>query len=230
MICLLQFYQFFIIKRIKMKNKVLPNRLSFLFAIFISLLIIMNLMGGKITTLFGVSVSVAIFLVPLTFLITDIVSEVYGREVSQKLVYMGMIVIFLTMLITKFFIYLSPNQRYTFNTEYAQIFGSSLRMMLASLLAFGLSQLNDVFVFHYLKKKSRGEKLWLRNNVSTIISQAIDTIVFMLVAFWGISPKFDLYFVLIGLGLPYYLFKVLFALLDTPFVYLGVKWLEKNKE
>ncbi len=187
-------------------------------------------MGGKITTLFGVSVSVAIFLVPLTFLITDIVSEVYGREVSQKLVYMGMIVIFLTMLITKFFIYLSPNQRYTFNTEYAQIFGSSLRMMLASLLAFGLSQLNDVFVFHYLKKKSRGEKLWLRNNVSTIISQAIDTIVFMLVAFWGISPKFDLYFVLIGLGLPYYLFKVLFALLDTPFVYLGVKWLEKNKE
>ena len=213
-----------------MKTKILPNRLAFLFAMFIGLLIMMNLLGGKITTLLGISVSVAIFLVPLTFLITDIVSEVYGREISQKFVYLGMIVIFITMLITQFFIYLPPNARYAFNTEYSQIFGSSLRMMLASLLAFGLSQLNDVFVFHYLKKKTRGKMLWLRNNVSTMISQAIDTTVFMLVAFWGISPKFDLYFVLIGLGLPYYLFKIVFAILDTPLVYLGVKWLEKDKQ
>ena len=213
-----------------MKTKILPNRLALLFAIFIGLLIVMNLMGGKITTFFGISVSVSIFLVPLTFLITDIVSEVYGREISQKFVYTGMVVIFLTMLIAQFFIYLPPNPRFELNQEYSQIFGSSLRIMLASLLAFGLSQLNDVFVFHYLKKKTRGKMLWLRNNVSTMISQAIDTTVFMLVAFWGISPKFDLYFVLIGLGLPYYLFKIGFAILDTPFVYLGVKWLEKEKE
>lgn len=212
-----------------MKSKILPNRLAFLFAIFIGLLILMNLMGGKITTLFSISVSVGIFLVPLTFLITDIVSEVYGREISQQFVYIGMIVIFLTMLVTQFFIYLPPNVRFELNTEYSQIFGSSIRIMLASLLAFGLSQFNDVFVFHYLKKKTDGKMLWLRNNLSTIISQAIDTTVFMLVAFCGISPKFDLYFVLIGLGLPYYLFKIGFAILDTPLVYLGVRWLEKEK-
>ena len=80
-----------------MKSKTLPNRLALLFAIFIGLLITMNLMGGKITTLFGISVSVAIFLVPLTFLITDIVAEVYGEKISRKFVYTGMVVIFLTM-------------------------------------------------------------------------------------------------------------------------------------
>jgi uncharacterized integral membrane protein (TIGR00697 family) len=163
-------------------------------------------------------------------LITDIVAEVYGEKISRKFVYTGMVVILLTMLVTKLFIYLPPNSRFALNEEYSQIFGSSLRMMLASLLAFGLSQLNDVFIFHYLKEKTRGKMLWLRNNLSTMISQAIDTTVFMLVAFWGISPKFDLYFVLIGLCLPYYLFKIGFAILDTPFVYLGVKWLKQEKE
>jgi len=68
--------------------------------------------------------------------------------------------------------------------------------------------------------------LWLRNNLSTIVSQFIDSTVFMFVAFYALTPKFTVAFIF-SLIIPYYLFKVAFAVLDTPFVYLGVKWLKK---
>ncbi|MFA5318721.1 MAG: queuosine precursor transporter [Patescibacteria group bacterium] len=77
------------------------------------------------------------------------------------------------------------------------------------------------------QEKIGGKWLWLRNNASTIISQFIDTNVFMFIAFYNLTPKFTAAFVF-SLVIPYYLFKVLFALLDTPFVYLGVKWLKDN--
>lgn len=208
-----------------MKNNL---KLSILFALFIGLLVGMNLMGAKITTLLGISVSVGIFMTPLTFLITDIVEEVYGKNEVKNFIISGIITLAIIFLYTALFVKLSPHQRYTFNNEYVTIFKASLRMTFASLIAFALAQLNDMLVFAWVKKKTKGKLLWLRNNVSTIISQLIDTFVFMMIAFYGMTPKFTLGFI-ISLTIPYYLFKVAFALLDTPFVYLGVKWL-KGKE
>jgi len=204
-------------------------KLQILFSLFISLLVGMNLLGGKITTLFGVSVSVGIFMTPLTFLITDIVEEVYGKKVVRNFIIGGVISLMVIFLYTTLFIYLKPHSRYTFNNEYQIIFKSSLRMIIASIVAFLLAQTHDMFAFEWLKKKTKGKALWLRNNISTIISQLIDTSVFMMISFYHLTPKFTLHFI-ISLIVPYYLFKVLFALADTPFVYLGVKWLKsKNK-
>lgn len=172
----------------------------------------------------GISVSVGIFMVPLTFLITDIVEEVYGKEVVKHFIVVGVFTIILVFLFTGFFIWLPPNERFAYNEEYKIIFGSSMRIMLASVIAFFLAQMHDVWAFSYWKKKTGGKYLWLRNNLSTWVSQAIDTIVFMMIAFYQITDKFTLTFI-IQLSIPYYLFKVTFALLDTPFVYLGVAWL-----
>ena len=104
----------------------------------------------------------------------------------------------------------------------------SMRMSLASLISFSISQTVDVNIFLLFKKLSKGKRLWLRNNLSTITSQFIDTVIFMFIAFYQTTPKFTVAFVF-SLIIPYWLFKVLFALLDTPFCYLGVKWLSKEK-
>jgi len=205
------------------------QKLQILFSLFIGLLIGMNLLGGKIISLFGISVSVAIFMVPFTFLITDIVEEVYGRDTVKHFIIGGVISLIVIFLYTSIFVLLEPHERYSFNSEYKTIFGSSLRMIIASLIGFILAQTHDMISFEWWKKKTHGKALWLRNNLSTIISQFIDTSVFMMIAFYQLTPKFTFIFI-INLIIPYYLFKILFAILDTPFVYLGVNWLRKNKQ
>jgi len=204
-------------------------RLQLLFSLFVGLMAAVNLLGGKLISLFGVSVSVGIFMIPLLFLITDIVEEVYGRKMAGRFILNGAIVLLIIFIYTAIFVVLPPHERYTFNVSYRTIFGASLRMIIASLLAFVLAQSHDVWAFEWWKKKTHGRALWLRNNLSTIVSQLIDTTVFMFVAFYALTPKFTVGFI-ISLIIPCYLFKVAFAILDTPFVYLGVKWLKKDKE
>ena len=204
-------------------------RLQILFAIFIGLLVGMNLLGVKITSLFGVSVSVAIFMAPLTFLITDIVEEVHGKKIVKHFIVGGVLTLIIIFLYTGVFIALEPHERYGFNNEYKTIFGSSLRMIAASIVAFALAQTHDVISFEWWKKKTKGKALWLRNNLSTIVSQLVDTSVFMMIAFYQVTPKFTFMFI-VSLIIPYYLFKVMFAIIDTPFVYLGVNWLKKGEK
>lgn len=204
-------------------------RLSILLGLFSAFLVGMNLLGGKITTILGISVSVGIFLVPLSFLITDIVEEVYGKEVSRQFIFVGVITIVVMLAFTSFFVWLHPNERYELNEEYGLIFGSSVRIMVASVVAFALGQLHDVWAFSFWKKKTDGKFLWLRNNLSTFVSQAVDTFVFMMIAFYMVSPKFDFAFVM-SLAIPYYIFKIVFAALDTPLIYLGVNWLKRGDD
>lgn len=204
------------------------TKLDILLALFIASLVAANLLGTKITTFFGVSVSVGIFAYPLSFLITDIVAEVSGKKRANQFVTAGFVALVFIIFLTSLAVSLPAADRYTYNNEYQLIFGASLRMILASMVAFVLSQFHDVWAFHKIREKTKGKHLWLRNNLSTIFSQLIDTVIFMFIAFYQLTPKFDMAFI-ISLIIPYWLFKVLFALLDTPFVYLGVKWL-KGKE
>jgi len=207
----------------------MPRKLVILLAIFVALVIGMNVLGSKIMAILGISVSVGIFMSPLTFLITDIVEDVYGPKMSREFVMAGAVALGLTFIYTAVFVALPPHERYPYNDQYRLIFGSSLRIMVASFVAFLLAQFHDVWAFALIKKLTGGKALWLRNNVSTIISQAIDTLVFMYLAFYQAAQKFTALFVL-GLALPYYGFKVAFALLDTPLVYLGVRWLKSKEE
>jgi len=199
-------------------------KLHILLGLFVSLLIGMNLLGNKITTILGISVSVGIFMVPLTFLITDIVEEVHGKEVVKHFIISGVLAIIIMFLFTGFCIWLAPNARFSYNEEYKIVFGSSMRIMVASLVAFALAQFHDMWAFAYWKQKTHGKALWFRNNLSTWVSQAIDTFVFMTIAFYHVTDKFTFGFI-VQLAIPYYLFKLAFAVLDTPFVYLGVAWL-----
>lgn len=206
----------------------MDKKLSLLLSLYIGILVIVNLLGTKIIMLFGISASVGIFLFPVLFLITDIVEEVYGRKEVMKFIIGGVIVLCIAFACTALFVVLPPAERFLPNNDaYTTVFGSTLRIILASLVAFVISQLHDAFAFEWWKRKTNGAALWLRNNLSTIVSQFIDTCIFMFIAFYRINERFTVGF-LFQLIIPYFLLKLAFAIIDTPFVYLGVRWLRSS--
>ena len=205
-------------------NQKQAHKRDFLFALFIASMVIVNVLGTKITTIAGVRVSVGIFFMPLLFLITDIVGEVYGRKEATLFVNYGTIMLVFLFLMMNLCIAVKPNESWHLQPEYKAVFGSSLRMTLASLISFVISQHVDVFLFDFWKKVTKGKHLWIRNNASPITSQLFDTILFDFIAFWHINETYTAGF-LFTIIIPYWLFKVVFALLDTPFCYWGVRWL-----
>jgi uncharacterized integral membrane protein (TIGR00697 family) len=204
--------------------KPIDYKTQLLLTMFISCLLLGNLLGSKLIEIFGIVTSVGLFGYPPTFLITDIVEEVRGKDATKIFVHAG----FLSLCIAIFFIFVStglpPSPLYPHNEAYKYVFSNSVRMILASMTAFFISQYHDIWAFNFWKQKTNGKHLWLRNNFSTIVSQLLDSIVFMFIAFYRVTPEIDVAAVF-SMILPLWALKVIFALIDTPFVYLGVRWL-----
>lgn len=203
-------------------------KLTILTGIFIASLLSANLLGSKVTTIFGIAMSVGVFALPFTFLVTDAVGEVFGRKKAQNIVHAAVIAQVLVLILTVISIKAVPANRFTYNEEYRLVFENSIRVMIASLIAFLVSQTHDVWAFDFWKKKTHGKMLWLRNNASTFVSQAIDTLLFMFIAFYGINERFTVAFIF-QLSVTYWIIKLVFALIDTPFVYAIVNWLKKEE-
>ncbi len=199
-------------------------RLNTLFGLFIGCLIGMNVLGGKIIPFGPFSVSVAFMIVPLSFLITDIVTEVYGKKLAREWIFSGLITLFVFLLFILLFVALPPAARFTQNKEYTAIFGTSARIVAASITAFLLSEFSDVWTFLFVKKKTNKRFLWLRTNISNSISLIVDTFAFMYLAFYMLTPKFTALFVL-QMIIPYLIFKIIWGWLSSPLVYAGAKWL-----
>jgi len=200
----------------------------FLFALYITSMVLVNTIGSKIITLFGVRVSVGIFFMPVLFLVTDIVGEVKGQKHASLFVRMSILMLGLLFVMTGIAVKITPHPTWDLQEQYMQVFGMSMRMSLASLASFSVSQTIDIRIFMFFKRISGGKNLWIRNNVSTMTSQFVDTVIFMFIAFYHISPKFTVAYVF-SLVIPYWIFKVIFALIDTPLCYLGVKCLSKKE-
>ena len=210
-------------------DSTLYRKRDLLFALFVASMVMVNTLGSKITTILGIRVSVGIFFVPVLFLTTDIIGEVFGRKEASRFVNMATIMLVLLFVMMSVCIAIRPNESWDMQEQYATVFGSSMRMTIASLISFVVAQQLDVFMFSLWGKITKGKHLWIRNNMSTIVSQLIDTTIFEFIAFWHLTPKFTTAYIF-SLILPYWLFKVVFALLDTPFCYLGVWWLSGKKK
>lgn len=200
----------------------------FLFALYLTSMVLVNTLGSKITTLGSVRASVGVFFMPILFLVTDIIGEVYGRKTSAQFVNMSTAMLVFMFAMIGLCIVLPPNPTWGLQESYATIFGSSMRMTAASIVSFFIAQHVDVLTFSAIKKLTKERHLWIRNNVSTIVSQFIDTTIFMFIAFYHMTDRYTVTFIF-SLIIPYWLFKVLFALLDTPLCYLGVWWMKRGE-
>jgi len=196
-------------------------------ALFMAALVACNLIAGKFVTLdLGFTtfvVSAGILPYPVTFLVTDIVSEAYGRRRANQLVLAGFVAsVFVLGILQLAMAFPAIQGSGVSDASFEQVFGRSQRVIFASMVAYLVAQLVDIHVFHFWKRVTAGRHLWLRNNASTIFSQLVDTTLVIGVLFWG-EPEWPL--ARIGAAiLDGWLFKVLCALVDTPFFYAG-SWL-----
>ena len=182
-------------------------------ALFITGLLTSNMLGSKIIEIFGLQMPSATIAYAITYLMTDVIGELYGKKEADNLVKTGFLCLIVSILLIRLAIFLpSPNDVTAFN----QIFNSTTRIILGSLSGYAVSQTIDVFIFHKIKAFSSNFK-FIRNNVSTIISQFFDTLVFSFVGFYGIVPKIS------TLIWGVFIAKVIIALCDTPFFYLLTK-------
>ena len=213
------------------KDKLAAQRIYlFLGALFITSLVVSNLIFQKFfywypvdieifgTKLFEISVGVLPY--PITFLITDLISEIYGKKKANQIVVAGIFASFFSMGI----VFLADSLPATEwspvdNSLFSTVFGNTAIAVFASMMAYLLAQFIDIQIYHFWKRLTHGRHLWLRNNFSTFLSQFVDTltILILLCSFDIIAwDKFT------GLLVAGFLFKILIALFDTPFLYLGV--------
>ena len=209
----------------------------YLGALFITSLVVSNLIFQKFfywnpfgdITVFGVSlfvISVGILPYPITFLITDLISEIFGKKKANQIVTAGIFASFFSMVIILIAevvpaIDSSPIDNQTFS----KVFALSPIAVLASMIAYLLAQYVDIAIYHFWKKITKGKHLWLRNNFSTFLSQFIDTFTVVgLLCVFKVLPWSMFY----GLVVSGFLFKVLMAFLDTPFLYFFVYILRKR--
>ncbi|MBU9719958.1 MULTISPECIES: queuosine precursor transporter [Bacillaceae] len=199
-------------------------KLILLCALFFTALLVSNVISAKLFSIGSIVLTAGIITYPLTFLITDSISEVYGKATAKRVVIYGLLSNVMMIGFFYFAITLPPAGYWPMQAEFEAILGAVPRMVAASLIAYSISQLWDVHLFHKLKEMTKGKHLWLRNNGSTLTSQLVDSCIFVFIAFYGTMPLPAL-FAMIGTQ---YLVKIGFALADTPFIYLTVKWLNGN--
>lgn len=211
--------------------------MDLLVSIYIFCVVVAELMGGKTFFIadiggFHLNSSVSIFLLPIVFSINDIITEVYGKDRTRSLIRSSLIVIILIILFSLLATKLPASSRFLTNEKaYETIFNISIRFSLASLAAFALAEFTDVFIFSRIRERFGRDNLWLRNNVSNFIAQFIDTTTFMFLVFYILEKSFiDNLGFIFGLILPYWLLKCFMSVIDTPFVYLGTKWLKNCRK
>ena len=200
-----------------------------LLGIFIASLVTCNLIANKFVTVnlgFKVFiVSAGILPYPLTFLVTDLISEIYGQKKANLVVFSG----FVASIFVLSFLWLGaqfnsiPNSIVDDST-YNAVFQNAWRLITASMIAYLFAQFIDVRIFHFWKKLTNGKHLWLRNNGSTIASQLIDTTLVISILFVGVWDTDQILSAIID-G---WIFKMLMALLDTPIIYVVI-YLLKGK-
>ncbi|WP_299005995.1 queuosine precursor transporter [uncultured Tenacibaculum sp.] len=200
-------------------------------SLFIASLVTSNLIFQKFFywepfNLFRFEVSVGILPYPITFLITDILSEIYGKKKANQVVVAGIFASFFSMLIILVADYAPAIDNSPIGNEtFTKVFGLSPLAVLASMLAYLAAQFIDIRIFHFWKRLTKGKHLWLRNNFSTFLSQFIDTftVLFLLSSFkilpWSIFGS---------LLLSGFLFKVIIAAVDTPVLYVIVYCFRKK--
>lgn len=188
----------------------------YLAAGFVAALIIANVLAVKILGVGPFVVPAGVLAYSITFAITDVVCEIWGKPRTQVLVNAGFAVQLGVWALIQLAIALPPASFWPNQQAYATVLGSTNRIIVASLIAYLVSQSLDVWLYNAIKRRWGTPRLWFRNNLATIVSQTIDTGLFITLAFWGTGVP------LLQLILGQLVVKYVIALCDTPFVYLGV--------
>lgn len=201
------------------------NKADALIGLYVAFVLISNIIAYKIVEFdFGFVVffaTAATLVFSVTFLLTDIVNEKFGRKETQKMIFIA----FITQIAVSLFIWLAislkPAPFWLDQEIFVKIIGFAPRIMLASWIAFLISENADAYIFSWFKKITNGKHLWMRNLFSSIPSMALDTVIFVTIAFYGVQQ-------LLPLITGVLVIKWLVGVVDVPFMYLN-RWIMYKK-
>ena len=201
-----------------------------LVGLFITSLIVSNLIFQKFfhLNLLGINfeLSVGIIFYPITFLVSDVVSEIFGKQKANQMVITGIVSSLFCLIIIYLSNFVSATEWSPVNNEtFNLVFGNTSLAVGASMFAYLCAQLIDIKIYHFWKKFTRGKYLWLRNNLSTIPSQFLDTFLILFLLCLGNAISWHKFLTLFAQG---FVFKILIAIIDTPIIYLFTFYLRKK--
>ncbi|EGB15090.1 hypothetical protein DND132_1884 [Pseudodesulfovibrio mercurii] len=197
-----------------------------LFGLMVFNLLLCNIQVLKTVELFGLTTTLGNVLYASVFLATDLLSEFYGKKEARKGVLLGFVTLLMMVGYMQIALYFQPAASDFAQPHLEALFGFLPRVALASMAAYLVSQLHDVWAFHAIRARTGERLLWLRNNASTMVSQLLDSVIFCTIAFWGVFPM-DVFMEIL---LSTYIIKVAVAALDTPFIYLAKHLFEKQRQ
>lgn len=201
-------------------------KLMLLMGFFAAFYVLANILAFKKVEVGPLVLTMGLLCFPFLFLITDTVSEVYGKIIAKRVVLYGFVIMAAALAIMQIAVYIPPAGFFEgFGQDaFAAIMGAALRITIASMLAYLISQYHDVWAFHFWREKTGGKHLWLRNNLSTITSQLLDSVIFITIAFIGTVPTNVLWSMILG----QWIVKWIIAFLDTPLCYISVAWAKRD--
>ena len=183
--------------------------------------VLANIQVIKSVDLFGLNSTLGNVLFASTFLATDIMSECYGKETSKQGVFIGLFSVILYLVVTQMSLLFQPNDIDVANDAMKILFGLAPRICISSVLMYFVANMADIWLFEKLRKLFNGKKLWLRNNVSTIVCNVGETFIFTFLAFTGVYSVQDM----LMIAWTSAIIETFIALCDTPFLY----WAKKIK-
>jgi queuosine precursor transporter len=195
--------------------------LIILTSIFVGSITIASILANKIINVFGLFVPAGILAYSVTFICTDVISEVWGKEKAGYTVLGGFIALLTALILVQIGLIWPKAPFWQGEEAFITILGSTSRIIIASFVAYLVSQFHDVWAFHFWRTVTKERHLWLRNNLSTIASQFLDSLIFIIIAFYGVLPIWPL---IIG----QWVIKIGISLLDTPIIYFVIWIIKRN--
>jgi uncharacterized integral membrane protein (TIGR00697 family) len=205
-------------------NRFTPLFLS-LTCLFVTCLLISNIIAGKLMNVYGVTLPAAVILFPVTYIFGDILTEVYGFRQARLAIWMGFAANVLMSLVFILTVALPYPDFWKNQSAYQTVLGFTPRLVAASLVAYFLGEFSNSLVLSKIKLLTKGRWLWLRTIGSTVVGEGVDTLFFITIAFSGLMPVPALGAMLLA----QYLWKLSFEIILTPVTYRVVKWI-KQKE
>lgn len=181
--------------------------------------VLANIQVVKSIDIFSISATLGNVLFASNFLATDILSECYGKKEAKKGVYIGLFAVIVYLIITQISLLFTPNSIDIAQSSMQTLFSLAPRVCIASLTMFFIANLVDVHLYDKLNKKFKGKKLWLRNNISTIVCNCLENFGFVFLAFLGTYSINDIFMI----ALSTCFIEIIIALCDTPFLYIAKK-------
>jgi uncharacterized integral membrane protein (TIGR00697 family) len=194
--------------------------------LFVAVLLISNVASTKILQLWTFTFDGGTILFPLSYIFNDVLTEVYGYKKSRRVIWVGFFSALLMSLIFWIVGELKPAPDWTNQPAYMAILGQTPRIVIASLIAYFSGEFSNSYTLARMKMFTRGRWLWARTIGSTIVGELVDTVLFVLIAFYGVlTPG-----LLLSVAISNYIFKVGFEVVATPFTYQCVNFLKKAEQ